>query len=156
MLLNLYYKLPIVLISLKVFGENKKKILILEKNSSGRYFYVKQGAVKRNQPRMVSLLFVDETYTLEKSVLSDEFLQQLEMEERELDNDNYFDRLTDIITGYKSINFKRKKKLIIKPAQDETKKQEITVSNRQPSERIAAIRQRQKTRSYTAKLSATD
>ena len=47
MLLNLYYRLPIVLFSLKVFGENKKKILLLEKNSDGRYFYVKQGAVKR-------------------------------------------------------------------------------------------------------------
>ena len=124
MLLNLYYRLPIVLISLKVFGENKKKILLLEKNSAGRYFYMKQGAVKRNHPRMVSLLVVDETYTLEKTALSDDFLQKLEMEEREVDNEKYSDRLTDIISGYKSINFKRKKILIVKPKLDETKVEE--------------------------------
>ena len=128
MLLNLYYRLPIVLFSLKVFGENKKKILLLEKNSDGRYFYVKQGAVKRNNPRMVSLLYIDEPYTLEKSNLSDEFLQKLETEEREVDNDKYSDRLTDIITSYKSINFKRKKNLIIKPrVDDETRADETRI-----------------------------
>ena len=82
---------------------------------------MKQGAVRRNQPRMVSLLVIDDTYTLDKKALSDEFLQKLEIEENNIDNDKYYERLTDIISGYKSINFKRKKILIIKPKVDETK-----------------------------------
>ena len=117
-LLNLYYNLPIVLISLKKFGENKKKVLLLKKNEEGKYFYIKQGAIKRDEPRLTSLLYVDESFMLDKTDLSEELLQEIEVEER---SEEFPERLNNILQNFKSVNFKRKKKvkLIIEDTKSE-------------------------------------
>ena len=119
-LLNLYYNLPIVLISLKRFGENKKKVLLLQKNDEGKYFYIKQGAVKRDEPRLTSLLYLDESFMLDKTDLSEELLQEIELEER---SEEFPERLNNILQDFKSVNFKRKKKvkLIIEDTKSEEK-----------------------------------
>ena len=112
MMLNLYYILPIVFISLKNFRENNENILLLEKNPDEKYYFVKQGADKRNEPRKISLLFQDEEYLIGKDSIKKDLLDKLELEERA---EKLPDRITEFFDTYVPLKRKpaKKKKLVI-------------------------------------------
>ena len=112
MMLNLYYRLPIVFISLKNFRENNENILLLEKNPDEKYYFVKQGADKRNEPRKISLLFQDEEYLIGKDSIKKDLLDKLELEERA---EKLPDRITEFFDTYVPLKRKpaKKKKLVI-------------------------------------------
>ena len=103
-------------ISLKNFGENKKNVFVIEKNEAGKYFFIKQGADKRNEPRKISLLFVDESFMLDKADLSDELMTEIELEET---SEPMSERLLEIFDNFvakkrKSIKKKPNIKLIVR------------------------------------------
>ena len=108
-LLNIYYKLPIVMISLKEYRmNNSKNIFMLNTSEKGNYYFIKQGAVKKNRPQQMSILFTDDTFVINKRFLKPDLLNEVELEEVKFD---LIERLIESLDTYQPKPKKKTKKI---------------------------------------------